>query len=472
MSEQFETARLDEYLAVMASLESDLKGRTIDRFYADEVRDSYASHLNVFRAGSEFRERAMLGGNRVGKSTAGSYEVALHLTGEYPDWWKGYRFDKPTKVWAAGETRDATRDIVQEKLMGEPHAHGSGMLPKDSILDIRKRHGIPDALDSVQVRHKSGGISTLQFKSFAEGREGFQGQKIHFIWMDEEPSLAVYQECLMRTAKTSEAEQAGRVLLTLTPMKGLSNVANHFLTDGRLCEEGDRFASQVGWDDIPHLSEEEKAELLLSIPKHQRDARTKGYPTLGVGSVYSYSETNLVCEAFEIPPYFWGSFGLDVGWNCSAVVFVRYDPDLEVYFITDEIKLTESSPADVAQAIKCRNRFQWGVVDPASRGRSQIDGKSLMNEYRDLDLKLRPAKNAVEAGLHRVQMLMSTGKLKVFPSCMKLLAELRKYSRDENGKIRKQDDHLLDALRYVLFTETTIRPLMPMAKPKVRRAMG
>jgi phage terminase large subunit-like protein len=334
------------------------------------------------------------------------------------------------------------------------------------------RHGIPDAIDTVSVKHKSGGISTLQFKSFAEGREGFQGQRIEFVWLDEEPSLAIYQECLMRTAKTSEHEQAGRVLLTLTPMKGLSDVANHFLTDGRLCEEGDRFAVQVGWDDIPHLSKKEKAELLLSIPKHQRDARTKGFPTLGAGAVYTYSEGDLVCEPFKIPPYYWGGYGMDVGWRATAAVFIRYDSDNQTYYVVDEYKAGESSPPDHAAAIKARSKFMWGAIDPASRGRNQIDGRNLLTEYRDLDLKLFPAKNAVEAGLHRIQMLMSTGCLKIFPHCTKLLAELRKYSRDENGKIRKQDDHLLDALRYVLFTDKAMKPCQPLMKPKVRRAMG
>ncbi len=463
-------AELDQYLTVLTSINDDLQGRQIDRYYAKD-RKQYQSHLDVFKAGTGFRERCFFGGNRVGKSTAGSYELACHLTGQYPPWWQGYRFSKPIKTWAAGETRDATRDIVQEKLMGPPHAIGSGMIPKDCIMQIRKRSGVPDAIDTVQVKHVSGGTSILQFKSFAEGREGFQGQRIEFIWLDEEPSMAIFQECLMRTAKTSDLEQAGRVLLSLTPMKGLSDVANHFLDDGRMVAEGDRFATQVGWDDIPHLSDEEKAELLASIPKHQRDARTKGYPTLGAGAVYAYAEDDLITDAFEVPVYYWGSYGLDVGWNCTAAVFVRYDPDSKVYFCTDEIKMHESGPADVAQAIKCRNKFMQGCIDPASRGRSQLDGKNLMDEYRDLDLRLRPALNAVEAGIHRVQMLISTGRLKVFPQCTRLLAELRKYSRDENGHIRKQDDHLLDALRYVLFTDKTIRPLRPVTTPKVKRAM-
>lgn len=458
-------SQIDEYVDLLVSIDNDLKGRQIDRYYSSEDdREAYQSHLNVFRAGNDFRERCFFGGNRVGKSHSGSYEMTLHLTGQYPEWWKGYRFDRPVRCWAAGETRDATRDIVQDKLFGPPHAIGTGMIPKDCILTIRKRSGTPDALDTVQVKHVAG-TSTIQFKSFAEGREGFQGQRIEFIWLDEEPSMAIFQECLMRTAKTSEHEQPGRMLLTLTPMKGLSDVANHFLTDGRMVEEGDRYATQVGWDDVPHLSEREKAELMLSIPKHQRDARSKGYPSLGAGAVYTYSEDSLVAEPFQIPAYYWGGYGMDVGWNATAAVFIRYDKDNRTYYVVDEYKRGECTPAEHAAAIKCRSKFMWGAIDPASRGRSQLDGKNLMDEYRDLELKLFPADNAVEAGIHRIQMLMSTDKLKVFPHCTGLLAEFRKYSRDENGKIRKQDDHLLDALRYAMHTEKTMKPLRPIRKP-------
>ncbi|RLC11982.1 MAG: hypothetical protein DRI24_17975 [Deltaproteobacteria bacterium] len=327
---------LDEYLTILQSINADVQGRQIDRYYdTPKNRKQYQSHLNVFRAGNDFRERCMFGGNRTGKSHSGSVEMAYHLTGQYPGWWKGYRFTKPIRAWAAGETRDATRDIVQDKLLGAPHAIGQGMIPKECIVQIRKRSGTPDAIDTVQVRHESGGISTLQFKSFAEGREGFQGQRIDFIWLDEEPSMAIFQECLMRTAKTSDTEQPGRMLLTLTPMKGLSDVANHFLIDGRMVEHGDRYATQVGWDDIPHLSKKEKNELMLSIPKHQRDARSKGYPSLGAGAVYTYSEDDLVCDAFKVQPYYWGGYGMDVGWNATAAVFIRYDRDNKTYYVVD-----------------------------------------------------------------------------------------------------------------------------------------
>jgi phage terminase large subunit-like protein len=76
----------------------------------------------------------------------------------------------------------------------------------------------------VRVRHVSGGISTLGFKAFEQGREKFQGTAKHGIWLDEESSEAVYDECLVRLMTTD-----GLMLVTFTPLKGLSAVALRFL---------------------------------------------------------------------------------------------------------------------------------------------------------------------------------------------------------------------------------------------------
>ena len=49
---------------------------------------------------------------------------------------------------------------------------------------------------------------------------------------------------------------------------------------------------------------------------------------------------------------------------------------------------------------------------------------------------------------------------------------IKRIERDENGKIRKQDDHLLDALRYIINTEKAqTRPRDPSWKPKVIKSM-
>jgi len=89
------------------------------------------------------------------------------------------------------------------------------------------------------VLTRPGGTSTLQFKSYSAGREAFQGRKIQFVWMDEESDFSVFEEILLRTTKTSESEESGKILVTITPLKGLSDVATHFLQDGQLVESDD-----------------------------------------------------------------------------------------------------------------------------------------------------------------------------------------------------------------------------------------
>jgi hypothetical protein len=63
----------------------------------------YRKHVAFFRAGGQYRQRMFLAGNRTGKTDAASYELVLHLTGAYPAWWEGRRFDTPIEAWAAGD---------------------------------------------------------------------------------------------------------------------------------------------------------------------------------------------------------------------------------------------------------------------------------------------------------------------------------------------------------------------------------
>ena len=73
-----------------------------------------------------------------------------------------------------------------------------------------------------------------------------------------------------------------------------------------------------------------------------------------------------------------------------------------------------------------------------------------LQDYIDLGLDLERAINAVEAGIHKVWLRMSTGRLKVFKSCQNWLSEFRIYRRDEKGHIVKENDHLMDSTRYLV----------------------
>ena len=179
----------------------------LDNYYraaGDLRRELYPKHLDFFRAGATRRERAFLAANRVGKSEGvGGYETTLHLTGLYPEWWEGRRFTRPITAWAAGDSSKTVRDIVQKILLGPVSEMGTGMIPADFIVRTTVKPGISDAIETIFVRHVSGGTSELGLKSYDQGRESFQGTNRDLVWLDEEANREIYVECLLRTMTTN-----------------------------------------------------------------------------------------------------------------------------------------------------------------------------------------------------------------------------------------------------------------------------
>jgi phage terminase large subunit-like protein len=170
-----------------------------------------------------------MAGNQLGKTFSGAAELAYHLTGKYPPWWRGRVFDRPIRSWAGSKTGEVTRDGVQRLLVGEPKdraSWGSGMIPGDAIQDTSSRMGVADAIDSVLVKHVSGDNSTLGFKSYDQGREKWQGETLDVVWFDEEPPMDIYMEGLTRTNATG-----GMVYLTFTPLLGMSDVVHMFIQE-------------------------------------------------------------------------------------------------------------------------------------------------------------------------------------------------------------------------------------------------
>lgn len=411
-------------------------------------RELYVKHCEFFAAGATEKERCMLAANRVGKTEGvGGYEVTLHLTGEYPAWWTGRRFTKATKWWAAGDTAKTVRDIIQAKLLGPPgdaNAQGTGLIPADKILRTTPKQGIADAIEHIYVKHASGGTSVIQLKSYDQGREVFQGTEQDGIWLDEEPPLSIYTECVIRTMTTN-----GIVLCTFTPLEGLSETVLHYMPDGDVTK-ATRFVVMASWDDAPHLTKEQKELLWNSIPPYQRDARSKGIPQLGSGAIYPVAESEITCDPFEIPDYWPRAYALDVGWNRTAALWGAIDRESQTLYLYSEHYRGHAEPSVHAEAIRARGDWIQGVIDPAARGRSQKDGEQLKQQYLDLGLLLTDADNTVEAGIYDVWQRLSGGRLKVFKTMQNWLAEYRLYRRDDKGRIVKANDHLMDDTRYLV----------------------
>jgi phage terminase large subunit-like protein len=171
----------------------------------------------------------LLGANQSGKTLCGAAEMAIHLTGRYPDFWEGRRWARPIRAWAGSETAEVTRDGVQRLLVGEPKdesAWGTGYIPHDAIASFTRRQGVASALDGVMVEHVSGAHSMLGFKSFDQGRAKWQGETLDLVWFDEEPPQEVYIEGLTRTNAVD-----GIVYITATPLKGMSDVVYSFVQE-------------------------------------------------------------------------------------------------------------------------------------------------------------------------------------------------------------------------------------------------
>ena len=209
------------------------------------------------------------------------------------------------------------------------------------------------------------------------------------------------------------------------------------------------------------MSAEAQAELEASYLPHERAARTQGIPALGAGVIYPVSEEEIKIAPFAIPKFYRHAYALDVGWNRTAALWGALDTETDVLYIYSEHYRADAEPAIHAQAIKSRGAWIPGVIDPASRGRNQTDGQSLLTMYRTLGLQLTEANNAVEAGIYEMWSRLSTGRMKVFSTCTNFFGEYRIYRRDEKGKVVKTNDHLMDAGRYLSVSGVSIAAFRP-----------
>jgi phage terminase large subunit-like protein len=466
-----------EHLKLLETFEKKIKYNKLNMLFPSEGKyrkDLYPKHLRFFEAGSKHKQRLLCGGNRTGKTLTGGCELTYHLTGLYPDDWKGRKFLNPIKSWAVSKSYQVSKEVQQLCLMGDFNDPGSGLIPKHLIVNTTRRVGIANCYETVYVRHISGLISECTFKVYEQGRDDFQGTAKDVIWMDEEPrDYGIYEECLMRTM---DDIKPGIIYMTFTPLFGLSEMVLSFLKGGRFTDDGinpddpAKWAIQISWDEAPHLSEEQKSELMHSISPHLRDARTKGLPHLGAGVIYPYSEDDILIRPREIPFYWPKAYGLDVGWERTAAIWAALDPDSGIYYLYSEYyrgkDLSEVGTSVIpihSSAIKSRGNWIPGVIDTASLRSNELDGRCIYDQYVNEGLELTFADKAVEAGIMKIQQLLAAGRIKVFDTLTNWINEFRTYRRDEkSGKpAEKQEDHLMDAWRYLMMACPDILSLEP-----------
>jgi phage terminase large subunit-like protein len=408
----------------------------------------YPRQSEFHAAGAAHRERLFMAGNQLGKTTAGAMEVALHATGRYPDWWRGRRFDRPTHGWVAGITRETTRDTVQRLLLGRRRGEGLGALPEAAIEKVTQAYIPPELVDTIRVRHVSGGSSVIALKSYERGRAKWQGETLDYVWFDEEPPEDVYSEGLTRTAATG-----GLVFLTFTPLLGMSEVVRRFLET----EAPGRAVVRMTIEEAPHIAPAERARIIASYPPHEREARARGTPQLGSGRIFPVPEEAITVEPFATPRHWPLIGGLDFGWDHpTAAVLLALDPEADCLYVTQAYRQKEATPVVHAAALRA-----WGKALPWAWPQDGLQhdrasGLRLAELYPGHGLALLPEHAtfedgtvSVEAGVLEMLERMQTGRWKVFRHLEPWLAEFRLYHR-RDGRIVKLGDDLLSASRYAM----------------------
>jgi phage terminase large subunit-like protein len=428
----------------------------------------YPKQAAFHEAGAKYRERLLMCANRFGKTTGGAAELAFHLTGDYPEWWNGKCFDRPVRAWAAGVTGETTRDVLQEKLIGPPFREsewGTGMIPKAAIAGIATSRGIPAAIDTVNIRHVSGGLSSLQFKSYERGREKWQGAGLEVVYFDEEPDEGIYSEGLTRTNETG-----GIVYLCFTPLLGMSTVVQRFLSSSSAVHP-DRAVVCATIDDAPHFSEADKVRIVASYAPHEREARTKGVPVLGSGRIFPVKEETLAIEHREFPRHWPRIGGMDFGWDHPfAAVELVWDRDTDTVYVSRTYCLREATAVIHAAALKPWGNLPWAWPRDGRRETLEGAGKPLADQYRaqGLDMlhehsQFEDGSVSVEAGIQDMLIRMESGRFKVFGHLTDWFDEYRLYHR-KDGRVHKEGDDLMSATRYAVmmlrhaYTNTPLRP--------------
>jgi len=440
--------------------------RKRERFNKVEFYDPYPYQLEFHATGGEANQRLLMAANRIGKSYCGAAEMAFHLTGLYPDWWKGRKFNNPITAWCGGISNETTRDIVQAELLGspdDPEAFGSGAIPRKLIVKTERKPGVPNAKAVALIRHVTGTNSSLFFKAYEMGVEKWQGRSVDCVWLDEEPSREIYSQAVTRTL-----DRRGMVYMTFTPEAGMTETVAAFMNN---IQPGQSL-SNATWDDASekitsmnglagHLAESVMVQILSAYSPHEREMRRYGRPSIGSGLIFPIPDDRISCSPIHIKSFWPRIAAIDFGWDHpTAVVWCAIDPDEDIFYIYDCYRESKASPATHSERIRKRPHFIPIAYPHDGNRRDSMGNPGLASQYRDLGcnfllqhftnppaLGLTKGSNSIEEGIMALYQSMESGKFKVFDTLSDWFEEFRMYHR-KDGKVVPLRDDIMSATRY------------------------
>ena len=431
-------------------------------------------HQLKFFATGESSRRGILAANRIGKTVSTCFETACHLTGEYPDWWNGRRFEKPITAFVAGEGWEQVARVLQDELMGTKDIKirehiGTGAIPRKNIKLETMRTDGANVL-GVEIKHRTGSFSYLLFGNYTQEVRQLQGFKLNVCVFDEQPPDDTFSELVTRTATTQ-----GMVMCSFTPLKGLNGLVSKFWYN----EEGYEHI-RVAWDDVPEydpwgepfLLNETRRQLERDYLPHEREARLKGIPIQVKGAVFQLTEWPVYkpnTYNFREYPGIHRVIALDLGLvNDKTVISLMYwDPVNREAWLNNQIVFKgteEANPLNYIQHLVRPEVFGCPIVlpsDASTPGRYTMSSHSLRDLFAEYNLNVveRPVMNPPDEkgrvtnhksyGINTMRQMMEIDTFHINENCSDFLREAKNYYVDEKGRFSDPDD-CIDSARYAL----------------------
>jgi len=253
---------LKKYLEELEQIESLLKKRKDESgiLYYTPNPKQYKFHC------SKAKRILYVGSNRSGKTESAMAELVMHATGLYPDWYPEHkRRDIPQKILWVSPTFEHIQNFVEPKF--------EKLVPKESIVGKPRRHSY-GYLAQVDVRHKSGGVSQVFFKSQEQKLMSFEGSDYDIAISDEPLSRPLYSSIVRGLV-----DRGGVMIFTLTPIE------QQWMKE-ELCDRADGKFIEMFVADIhdnlfdikgkPILNKQYIKEFEDSIPEEEREIRIHG----------------------------------------------------------------------------------------------------------------------------------------------------------------------------------------------------
>ena len=336
---------------------------------------------------SSARTRILLGGNRSGKTTAGSCEAIAHALGVRP-WLKeddpgylvrlagGRKIPVPNTGTVCGESYKISVDRVLWPTLSE-------WFPKDFIRNaVKNQQGVVDTVEFTNG-------SRIRFMTYNQQPKEFEGFKAHWAWYDEPPPHGIYI-----SNERSLVDYGGRSWFTLTPVR------QPWIWSELVSQEGEDPTIEVFrmsiWDNARENGgylEREFIEYYLSkLPEEERKSRETGEFLHLQGRVFPEW---LPKRPFWIP---YEQMKLKTHWprvmaidphprKPVACLWVAISPDTDLWYAYRELydpKLkTVHELSEKIYELERGEPVPFRIIDPSSQENERTADSSVFETFAD-----------------------------------------------------------------------------------------